>query len=455
MKLLVVDDEPVALASVKRLLKRRGMAWVDTCGNGKVAVEQVKKNEYDIVLLDLLMPEMDGLQVLEAVRPFCPRTEFIMLTAVDDVTTAVRAIHLGAYDYLVKPVENERLVLTIERAFERKGLIAGISGWKRGAAQIPEAFSDIITQNQEMLNLLSYAEIMAKSDIPILITGETGTGKELMARGIHTASPASEGPFVPVNVASIPETLFENQFFGHVKGAFTGAERDQTGFFERANGGTLFLDEVGELPFNLQVKLLRALEDRTITRVGGTQPIHFNVRIVSATNRNLEEACRSGQFRQDLFYRINSVTVRLPPLRERGGDIQLLADHFLGEACRHNDRHIKDFSSDAIEILNQKSYPGNVRELKQIVERAVLIADVDYIASHHLGERPAQTSLSSRTLCSLQEDSQRHVAFVLSKTRGDKIRAAEILGVSIRQVQRKIAEMRSSGKWTDLMAHDN
>jgi two-component system NtrC family response regulator/two-component system response regulator AtoC len=450
MRLLAVDDETVALASVRRLLKRRGISRVETCGNGREAIERIKKHAYDVVLLDLLMPEIDGLQVLKEVRPFCPRTEFVMLTAVDDVATAVKALQLGAYDYLVKPVENERLVFTIERAFERKGLIAGLAGGPHVETRVPEAFSAITTQCRKMLKILSYANVMAQSDISILLAGETGTGKELMARGIHGASPAAAGPFIPVNVASIPASLFESQFFGHVKGAFTGAENEQAGFFERADGGTLFLDEIGELPPGLQVKLLRCLEDGAVTRVGGAEPVPFKVRIVSATNRDLEEACRSGQFRLDLFYRINSVSINLPPLREREGDVHLLAEMFLKASCPQNGKKIHGFTSEAMQILVQKSFPGNIRELKQIVERAVLLADTNYITPVHLGETRMSASLSTRTLCSIQEDIDHHVAFVLRQTGGDRKKAAEILGVSIRQVQRKIAGMRDSGKWADF-----
>jgi two-component system response regulator AtoC len=451
MKLLVVDDEKVALTSVRRLLKRRWMVQVDVCDNGREAVELIRAGEYDVVLLDLLMPELDGMHVLETVRSFCPLTEFIMLTAVDDVSMAVKAIRLGAYDYLVKPVENERLILTIQRAFERKGLRAGLAGGPSAAVNVSDVFGEIVTRSQRMFKILSYAEVMARSDVPILLTGETGTGKELLARGIHRASAASAGPFIPVNVSAIPETLFESQFFGHVKGAFTGAENEQPGFFERADGGTLFLDEIGELPLNLQAKLLRALEERVATRVGGMKPIPFHVRILTATNRDLEADCRSGRFRLDLLYRINSVCINLPPLREREEDVLLLADFFLKAACRRHDRQIAGFSPGAVQELLHRTYPGNIRELKQIVERAVLASDSDYIAPAHLGDKQDPALLSSRTLCTLQEAAEDHVAFVLRHTRWDRKVAAEILGVSIRQVQRKIARMRESDRWADAL----
>ena len=272
MKILIVDDEEVSLSSVKRILKWRGIKNVEICDNGRDAVKKIRSGNFDIVLLDLLMPDVDGMQVLESTKPFCPQTEFIILTAVDDIQTTVRAMRQGAYDYLVKPVDNELLVLSIERAYERKGLLAGLSvnaGYE--STDTPTAFADTITQDKQMKALISYAQVMARSGNPVLITGESGTGKELMARGIHRAGPAPSGPFVAVNVSAIPATMFESQFFGHTKGAFTGADASHAGFFEQADGGTLFLDEVGELPIGLQSKLLRVLEDKTFNASGGSK----------------------------------------------------------------------------------------------------------------------------------------------------------------------------------------
>ena len=319
MRILIVDDEQTALDSVRRLLRRRGMGQVETCASGAEAIERIKSTGFDIVLLDYMMPGTDGLQVLEATKPFKPDVEFIMVTAMDDVSSAVRAIRLGAYDYLVKPVDVERLYLTIERAFEHRGLKAGVAGRASGKPlpDIPPGFEDIVTASPRMLELLSYVSVMARSDVPFLITGESGTGKELLARGVHRSGPNPNGPYVAVNVASIPETLFESHFFGHVKGAFTGADRDYKGYFEQADGGTLFLDEIGELPMDRQAKLLRVLETKEVTRLGETSSIQVDVRIVSATNRDLNLACQEGKFRVDLLYRLQSGLVHLPPLRER------------------------------------------------------------------------------------------------------------------------------------------
>lgn len=353
MKILVVDDEPVALTSIRRLLNRRGLRDIRLCQGGAEAIRLIKAEDFDVILLDILMPDVDGLEVLESTKPFRPDIEFVVLTAVDDVASAVKAIRFGAFDYLVKPVENERLLMAIERAYERRGLRAGLAGSYRGSgrAEIPEAFAAVITRNPRMIELLSYARIMARGNNPILITGESGTGKELMARGIHKAGPAAAGPFVPVNVSAIPESLFESQIFGHIKGAFTGALTEYKGFFEQADDGTLFLDEIGELPLSLQAKLLRVIEEQTLSPIGSTRSVPVNVRIVSATNIDIDEALRTGKFRLDLMCRLKSAHIHLPPLSEREGDIPLLADHFLGEACRQYGRRIRGFSAPATEIL--------------------------------------------------------------------------------------------------------
>jgi DNA-binding NtrC family response regulator len=444
MKILIVDDEEVSLTSVQRILKWRGIRNVEVCDNGKEAIKRIKEEDFDIVLLDLLMPEVDGMQILEITKPFRPQTEFIILTAVDDIPTTVKAIRQGAYDYLVKPVDNELLFLSIERAYERKGLLAGLSATARcEAADIPPAFSDTVTQNPQMKALISYAQVMARSGNPIMITGESGTGKELIARGIHRSGPAPDGPFVAVNVSAIPVTMFESQFFGHIRGAFTGADNRYLGFFEQADGGTLFLDEIGELPVGLQAKLLRVLEDKTFTPLGGAKPIQVDIRLISATNTNIDRACQEGKFRIDLMYRLKSVYICLPPLRERRGDIPELAVHFLRNACKRHGSDIKGFSPEAMDILANKDYPGNIRELSQIVENAVILADTPVIMPAHLGEMTAPvSSLSSRKLCTLKENYDLHLAFVLNHTKGDRREAARILGITVRQLQRKLAEMK-------------
>ncbi len=450
MKILIVDDEDVSLSSVKRILKWHGVRNVEICDNGKEAIKRIRRENFDIVLLDLLMPEVDGMQVLESTKPFCPQTEFIILTAVDDIPTTVKAMRQGAYDYLVKPVDNELLFLSIERAYERKGLLAGLSiNASCEAADIPPSFADTVTQSTQMKALISYAQVMARSGNPILITGESGTGKELMARGIHRAGPAPAGPFVAVNVSAIPATMFESQFFGHTKGAFTGADGNHAGFFEQADGGTLFLDEIGELPLSLQSKLLRVLEDKTFTPLGASRPLRVDVRLVSATNTELDRACQEGKFRIDLLFRLKSAYICLPPLRERRNDISLLAAHFLQKANQRHGKNLSGFSYEAMNLLMQKDYPGNIRELSQIVENAVLLADGPIIGPANLGaQSPVDLppSLSCRRLCTLKENDAAHVMFVLDSTGGNRREAARILGVTLRQLQRKLADLKKDLK---------
>ncbi|HOF06241.1 MAG TPA: sigma-54 dependent transcriptional regulator [Syntrophales bacterium] len=450
MKILIVDDEEIALTSVQRLLKWRGLRNVEICDNGREAIRLIRRKDYDIVLLDLLMPETDGMQVLEATKPSKPWTEFIILTAVDDIPATVRAIRMGAYDYLVKPVDNELLFLTIERAYERKGLLKGLSAGSR-TEDVPRAFAEIITQCPLMKSLLAYAQVMARSGNPVLITGESGTGKELMARGIHRAGPSPEGPFIAVNVSAIPSTMFETQFFGHVRGAFTGAEANYRGFFEQADGGTLFLDEIGELPPGLQAKLLRVLEEKSFTPLGGAKTVEVDVRVISATNMDLEKACQEGRFRLDLLYRLQSAHVHIPPLREREGDIALLAGHFLREASGRHGKEITSFSPEAMDVLNRREYRGNVRELHQVVENAVLLCEGGIILPHHLGRQPTRQSLFARRLCSLKENDETQVAYVLMNTGGDRRQTAEILGITVRQLQRKLAQMREDPYWREVM----
>lgn len=453
MKILVVDDEQMALTSLRRLLYRRGLRDVEICDNGETAISRIKTEDFDLVLLDLLMPGIDGLQVLETTKPEKPRTEFIILTAVDDVSMAVRTIRLGAYDYLVKPVDHEKLILTMERAFERRGLYAGMDNAAPAHDTVHRTgpFGDIITVSSVMHNLLGYAQVMARSGQPFLITGESGTGKELMARGIHRAGPNPDGPFIAVNVTSFPDTLFDNQFFGHTKGAFTGAVRDYPGFFEQANGGTLFLDEIGELPVHLQVKLLRVLEEQNVVRLGETTPRKVNVRIISATNEDLEKACQEKKFRLDLLYRLKSAYIHLPSLQERPADIPLLACHFLQEAGAQYGKKIQGFSDEAMQMLMTKKFPGNIRELKQLVEHAVCLCEGDTILPHQLGERPPVTSTFARRLCSLKEDSEAQLVYVLTRTGGSRRETARILGVSVRQVQRLVARLKTDLKWKDLL----
>lgn len=452
MRILIVDDEEVALNSIKRLLKWRGIRNVDTCNNGRDAIARIKETDFDIVLLDLLMPEVDGLQILESTKPYRPHTEFIILTAIDDIPTTVKAIRMGAYDYLVKPVDNDLLFVAIKRAYEHRGLLIGLSTTAGdNKSKVPPAFSEIVTQYPQMCSILSYAQVMAGGGNPVMITGESGTGKELVAKGIHKAGPMPNGPFIAVNVSAIPATMFESQFFGHSKGAFTGAETPHLGYFEQADGGTLFLDEIGEMPLALQTKLLRVLEEKSFYPLGSSKPVWVDVRVISASNRDIDQACQEGNFRLDLLYRLKSVHIHLPPLRERIGDIPLLAAHFLRKSCDNHKKKITGFSPESMSLLNSRDYPGNVRELAQIIENSVLIADSNVILPSHLGMTPPNHISLSRQLCTLKENDEAHLVYVLKNVNGDRGKIAQILGITVRQLQRKIAAMKKSPQWEKIL----
>ena len=305
-----------------------------------------------------------------------------------------------------------------------------------------------------MREIIDYAHIMARGGRPVLITGETGTGKELLARGIHRAGPYAEGPFVSVNVTSIPESLFESHFFGHAKGAFTGAERAHAGYFEQANHGVLYLDEIGELPSILQAKLLRVLEEKAVERLGESGHRNLDMAIISSTNQTLDEACRKGLFRLDLLYRIKSAHVHLPPLRERPLDIPPLISHFLKRACRRHGKKEKQLSPEAMVQLLRDPYPGNVRELQHAVENAVLLNDADTLYAAHFQTDPSQplSTATQRSLCSLKENEAAHVAFVLNQVSGDRKETARILGVTVRQVQRKLLQLKDHPRWGQVIS---
>ena len=452
MKILIVDDEEDILTSVRRTLKYKGFDEVEICSRSRKVLALIQEQDFDVVLLDIVMPEMGGLEILEAVKSQKPYTEFIIITGVDDIDTAVKALRIGAYDYLVKPLDTARVILSIERAYERKALSLGFSEMSKdhSCLEIPEAFSPIITRCPKMCGLMRYADIMARSGKSILITGETGTGKELFARSIHRAGSYGKGPFVPVNMASVPENLFESQFFGHAKGAYTGAADAAIGYFESANGGTLVLDEIGDLPPGLQVKLLRVLEEDQITRLGETTPRKVDVQILSSTNKDLAEACNSGAFRFDLYYRLSSAKIHIPPLRERLQDIPLLADYFCKAACSKYEKRVDALSPEVLESLTCGPYPGNVRELKQMVENAVLVADSPIPTTDHFPGDDATTPHFSRKAFTLKQNETAHIAYVMDLTHGNRSEAAKILGISLRHLHRKLAAMKKDGRWEDL-----
>lgn len=376
-EILVVDDDQAHRTMLRTLIKGWGYA-VEEADDGGIAVDRVAVSAYDLILMDIRMVKVSGLEALPAIRELNPAIPILIMTAYSSVETAVEALKAGAYDYLTKPLDFDKLKLTIERAMEHQQLKAENQQLKDALGQQFDR-GHIIGQSPAMIRLLETAAQVAASEATVMISGESGTGKELVAGVIHHNSPRKDGPFVKINCAALTETLLESELFGHEKGAFTGAERRKEGKFVQANGGSIFLDEVSEMPLSMQVKLLRVLQEREVTRVGGEGVIPVDVRLVVATNKNIPVLIKSGVFREDLYYRLNVVDLELPPLRERRGDIPLLAQHFLGHFNTRNAKAIRGFSPQGMDLLGRYHWPGNVRELMNAVERAVVLAREAYL----------------------------------------------------------------------------
>jgi DNA-binding NtrC family response regulator len=382
-RVLVVDDEPALRRSLARLLLSRGMA-VLTADDGRTALEVLSKEPVDVVLLDLVMPNIGGLQVLEHIKATCPEVEAIMMTAFADVETAVASVRAGAYHFLTKPFRSsDEVVLTVVKAAERRRLLDRAVMLERRLEQM-EQFGELIGNSRKMQEVYRLAMGVAPTSSTVIILGESGTGKELTARAIHQHSSRKSQPFVAVNCSAIPVDLVESELFGHMRGAFTGATSTRAGLFETADKGTLFLDEVGDLPPIAQVKLLRALQEGEIKRVGSNETRIVDVRVVAATNVELRERIREGRFREDLYYRLNVVAISLPPLRERADDIPLLAFHFLRKYAQRTGKDVRKISPEALKTLEGQHWPGNVRELENAIEHAVVFCRDDTITAGDL-----------------------------------------------------------------------
>jgi DNA-binding NtrC family response regulator len=384
-RVLIVDDEPDMVANCERILSALGLRTISTT-DPHAALDAIESERPDVLLTDLKMPGVDGLQLLQRAKTVDQHMPVIIFTAFATIESAVAAVKDGAFDYLPKPFSADQLRLSVERALRQRQL-ARENERLREQLQSTFGFENIIGRSPVMTQVFELIRKAARSEANILILGESGTGKELAARAIHANSPRAAGAFVAVDCASLPEPLLESELFGHEKGAFTGAARTKPGLMEVASGGTLFLDEIAELPVALQVKFLRALQEREVRRVGGTRPIPVDVRIVSATNRDLRDAVAKGEFRQELYYRINVVAVHLPPLRARRGDIPLLLQHFVQRFGRSGERPIQGVEPEATRILEAYAWPGNVRELQNVIERACALADSDQITAADLPEQ--------------------------------------------------------------------
>lgn len=370
-RILVVDDEESIREFFQIMLKREGFE-VLTASNGKEGFEAFKKTPVDVIISDIQMPEMSGMELLQKVKEADPEMVMIMITAFGSTDTAVEAMKLGAYDYIQKPFKIDEVKIILKQALEKRSLKLENVQLKRELGT-KYAFDNIIGSAPPMLRIYEMVKRVANTKSSVLITGESGTGKELIARAIHYNGPLKDKPFVTVNCGAIPENLMESEMFGHKKGSFTGAIADKKGLFEVANSGTIFLDELGELPLSMQVKLLRVIQEGTFKRVGGTEDISVDVRVISATNKNLEQEVKAGRFREDLFYRMNVIQIHCPPLRERKEDIVMLSNHFLEKFSTALGITVKKISNEAMEILRRYHFPGNVRELENIVERTVAL----------------------------------------------------------------------------------
>lgn len=446
--ILVVDDERDFLESVKRGLVISGYKKLRLLADPLEAARLVEGGEtYDIALLDITMPGMNGMELLERIRAASPGTECIMVTAIGEVGIAVQCMQKGAFDYMVKPILQEDLVLRIKRALEKKRLMDVLqlkSSPSFPTLQNVEAFQDICTISISIQKLLREAELHAGSDLPVLITGESGTGKGLLAEAIHKAGLRAKLPFVAINMASMSETLFEAEFFGHTKGAFTGAERERSGYLENAHKGTLFLDEIGSLPLNLQAKLLRVLQEGEFMKIGSSKPMKVDVRLIAATNQNLDRLMTKGLFRKDLFYRLRGAWLHLPPLRERREDIPVLINRFINEL--EPGRRPRGVEQEALSILTGYDYPGNIRELCSIIHAAANLAEGGSISfailPHYLREMKGRSKQSVEPCeisgLSLAELEKSHILAAYESTGQNKAQTAKQLQIGLSTLRRKL-----------------
>ena len=440
MKILVVDDEAPVRDMIKKGLSQMGGYDVEVAQNGVEAVEKVEKDVFDLVLTDLKMPEMDGLELLKTIKGTRPEVMVILLTAFGSIETAVEAMKIGANDYITKPIDLNELLIHVSKA-QKENLLIRENRLLRMEVRKKFEFNNIIGKSKKMQEIFSLIEKVALGNSTVMIYGGSGTGKELVAKAIHYNSPRSDRPFIPFNCGAIPETLVESELFGHTKGAFTGAIQLKKGLFEEANGGTLFLDEISTILPSVQVKLLRVLQEKEVMKVGSTERTRIDVRMIAATNENLEENMKKGKFREDLFYRLHVFPIFLPDLKERKEDIPLLAYHFLDIYSKEAKKEIKGISREAIKLLLEYHWPGNVRELENTIERAVIMTDQDYLTPSDL-PRDLMEGISEmikrgvKDRKSLDDIKSEYIKEILKEVGGNKRIAAEILRVNPRTLYR-------------------
>jgi DNA-binding NtrC family response regulator len=446
---LVVDDDEGLLLSIKATLISAGLPEPALVSDSRRVLEMLKIRQYPLVMLDLMMPHMSGMEVLKQIKSSHPSTDCVVVSAIDEVPAAVQAMSLGASDYLVKPLNRDKLIALIENTLESHAVRSDLArlGRKKVFSNLkhPEAFADLIAEDEAMALVFHQVEAVAGTDYSVVINGESGTGKEMVARTIHNISSRKDAPFYAVNMAAFSKTIFEDEFFGHAKGAYTDAASDRRGFFEAAQGGTLFLDEITELDPTLQAKLLRVIEEREFYRLGSTEVRNVDVRLIAATNRNVHEEILHGRFRADLYYRINMYNITIPPLRQRPKDILPLAQHFLRIHSRANKKQISAISAELSEKLMAYTFPGNVRELENMVAAAVLLEKSKSLSlgsMQHLLPYDGPERRKRCELLSLAELEKRHILKILEVTGGNRPRAAKILGINVSTIYRKLEKLQ-------------
>lgn len=450
LSILVIDDEEIIREVIGQLLQREGYE-VSTVTNGEEGLELAKGQSFDLVLLDLMLPGMGGMETLSEFVENYPETVVIMLTAYASIQTAVSATKKGAFDFVTKPFKNDELLLIIKNGLEKQKLVQENQQLKK-TLRTQASFQNIIGKSEKMHQLFELVSQVGPRSTTVMITGETGTGKELIAKAIHNCSNRSNKTFLSVNSGTIPFDLIESELFGHVLGAFTGATRNKKGLFEVANGGTIFLDEIGNLPLEMQSKLLRVLQEKEFRQVGGVQNIKVDVRIVAATNINLREAVKKGDFREDLYYRLSVITLSLPPLRERKEDIPLLAEHFISQFCAENTSEFCSLNQDALRALIEYDWPGNVRELENVMERSVILAPEDRIIRKELFPPESLGTYTKTNLFDLEKDGvslkdlvsefeKDLIVTALEKTNWNQKKAAGLLRIKATTLNEKVKRM--------------
>ena len=440
-RILIVDDEKNIRTALASLLRKQGYD-AQAEGNPEVVADLVAAGHFNIVITDLKMQPRNGIEVLEEIRRRSPDSEVVIMTAYASVETAVEAIKKGAYDYVTKPVDPDRLTRMIEQILERQSLKEENVALRRRLS-LKDQYGRLIGASIQMRQIFRTIDGIAPTPATVLISGESGTGKELVAKAIHERSPRVKGPFISINCGAIPETLLESELFGSDRGAFTGADRDRPGRIEMASGGTLFLDEVGEMSARTQVEFLRVLQERELRRLGGSRLIKVDVRIIAATNKDLQDEIRQGRFREDLYYRLHVVPIDLPPLRERTSDIPLLVQAFNEEFCKAYDKTVKEYTAQSMDLLGKYLWPGNVRELRNVIERTTLLVREDTIQPRHvqsiIGEiEDRQDEVSIRLGTPLRAAEEQLIRRTLERVTSHRERAAKLLGISPRALHYKL-----------------